>query len=242
MLRGLDGYLLILVVGQHCGFQAPAWTRRRLASLSAARGLRRRSLTLFGGHSEGETPLPIPNRAVKPLRADGTWPSRAWESRSPPNYFSNGPPRSGGPFAFQAAVYAVLTSALTILPMSVLAIVLIVLAALIVLFLIGGYVGAKRRANRPGWEDHIRATDHALEQARAEDRGWDRELIEAAARASLSEQRPGFEPASLALVLVDDRPGVEEDRAHMVAAGPDASVRLVLARDASGAWGVERVD
>src|SRR4051812_49621108 len=73
MLRGLDGYLLILVVGQLCGFQAPAWTRRR-------------SLALFGGHSEGETPLPIPNRAVKPLRADGTWPSRAWESRSPPNY------------------------------------------------------------------------------------------------------------------------------------------------------------
>src|SRR3954468_10775643 len=40
--------------------------------------------TDFGGHSEGETPLPIPNRAVKPLSADGTWPSRAWESRSPP--------------------------------------------------------------------------------------------------------------------------------------------------------------
>jgi hypothetical protein len=38
----------------------------------------------FGGDCEGETPLPIPNRAVKPLSADGTWPSRAWESRSPP--------------------------------------------------------------------------------------------------------------------------------------------------------------
>src|SRR5215469_11627477 len=36
--------------------------------------------------SEGETPLPIPNRAVKPLSADGTWPARAWESRSPPVY------------------------------------------------------------------------------------------------------------------------------------------------------------
>jgi hypothetical protein len=39
---------------------------------------------IFGGHSEGETPLPIPNRAVKPLCADGTWCSRARESRSPP--------------------------------------------------------------------------------------------------------------------------------------------------------------
>src|SRR2546421_12786384 len=37
-----------------------------------------------GGHSEGETPLPIPNRAVKPLSADGTWCESAWESRSPP--------------------------------------------------------------------------------------------------------------------------------------------------------------
>jgi hypothetical protein len=42
-------------------------------------------LSVFsGGHGEGETPLPIPNRAVKPLSADGTWPSRAWESRTPP--------------------------------------------------------------------------------------------------------------------------------------------------------------
>jgi hypothetical protein len=38
----------------------------------------------FGGYCEGETPLPIPNRAVKPLSADGTWDSRPWESRSPP--------------------------------------------------------------------------------------------------------------------------------------------------------------
>lgn len=126
--------------------------------------------------------------------------------------------------------------------MSVLAIVLLVLFALALIFMVGGYVVAKRRANRPGWEEHIRAADHALEQARAADRGWDRELIEAAARRALSEQRPGFEPASLDLILVDDRPGTTEDRAHLMAAGPDDSVRLVLARDASGAWDVERLD
>src|SRR3954464_7039729 len=34
--------------------------------------------------SERETPLPIPNRAVKPLSADGTWRATARESRSPP--------------------------------------------------------------------------------------------------------------------------------------------------------------
>jgi hypothetical protein len=126
--------------------------------------------------------------------------------------------------------------------MSVLAIVLIVLAALVLVFFVGGSVIARRRANRPGWEQHIRAADHALEQARAADRGWDRELLEAAARRALGERRPGFEPSSLDLVLVDDRPGVEEDRAHLLAAGPGESVRLVLARDASGAWDVEKLD
>jgi hypothetical protein len=42
------------------------------------------SRPVSGGYGEGETPLPIPNRAVKPLSADGTWPARAWESRTPP--------------------------------------------------------------------------------------------------------------------------------------------------------------
>jgi hypothetical protein len=126
--------------------------------------------------------------------------------------------------------------------MSVLAIVLIVLAAIIVFFFIGGYMVALRRRDRPGFEAHIRAADKALEDARAADRGWDRDLIHAAAREGLSQHRPGFEPESLHLVLVDDRPGVEEDRAHVMASGPNDRVRLVLTRDASGAWGVERVE
>ena len=57
----------------------------QFSSPTGRRGLRSRAVsTNFGGHSEGETPLPIPNRAVKPLSADGTWDSRPWESRSPP--------------------------------------------------------------------------------------------------------------------------------------------------------------
>jgi hypothetical protein len=53
-----------------------------------------RSLTICGGDCERETPLPIPNRAVKPLSADGTWPARARESRTPPLYFDE-PSRQG---------------------------------------------------------------------------------------------------------------------------------------------------
>ena len=44
-----------------------------------------RLLDNLGGHSGGGTPLPIPNREVKPVRADGTWGESPWESRSPPS-------------------------------------------------------------------------------------------------------------------------------------------------------------
>jgi hypothetical protein len=37
---------------------------------------------LWGTHTEGETPVPIPNTAVKPLRADGSVVVRLCESRS----------------------------------------------------------------------------------------------------------------------------------------------------------------
>ena len=41
---------------------------------------------LPGGYTEGETPDPIPNSEVKPLRADGSDPARDRESRSPPGF------------------------------------------------------------------------------------------------------------------------------------------------------------
>ena len=40
----------------------------------------------FGGFSLGVTPLPIPNREVKPQYADGTACAGVWESRSLPNF------------------------------------------------------------------------------------------------------------------------------------------------------------
>src|SRR3954469_13340954 len=53
------------------------------------------SRNTFGGHSAGVTPLPIPNREVKPCSADGTWGASPWESRSPPVFFTKGPPQAG---------------------------------------------------------------------------------------------------------------------------------------------------
>ena len=40
-----------------------------------------------GDDSGGDTPLPIPNREVKPASADGTAGETLWESRSSPIFY-----------------------------------------------------------------------------------------------------------------------------------------------------------
>jgi len=126
--------------------------------------------------------------------------------------------------------------------MSVLAIVLVVVGVLLVVLFALGSVVARRRLQRPDFAAEVAAADQALEQARAEDRGWNRQLLDEAARRALGSERPAFDWNSLELVLVDDRPGVEEDRAHLMAVGPQDRVRIVLARDSDGSWVAERVE
>ncbi|MEA2473965.1 MAG: hypothetical protein QOE06_1880 [Thermoleophilaceae bacterium] len=126
--------------------------------------------------------------------------------------------------------------------MSVIAIVLIVVGALLLLLFAGGYVAAHRRASRPEVADRIRAADRALEQARATDRGWDRPLLEQVARGALEAQRPGSSWDAIDLVLVDDRPGMAEDSAHLVARNADGQTRVVLSRHEGGEWFAERVE
>ena len=48
----------------------------------------------YGGHSERETPGPIPNPEVKPFSADGTATARSWESRTPPDILCSSPASS----------------------------------------------------------------------------------------------------------------------------------------------------
>ena len=126
--------------------------------------------------------------------------------------------------------------------MSVLAIVLVVLGALLVLFFLGGLVVARRRAARPDFYEHVRAADQALERARATDKGWDREKLEQAARAALQAERPASKWDAVHLVLVDDKPGVADDVAQLVATGADGQARVELARREGGDWYVERVE
>jgi hypothetical protein len=127
--------------------------------------------------------------------------------------------------------------------MSVVEIVLIVIGALLVLFFVGGLIAVRVRGRRQGstFYQHVKAADEALQQARALDRGWHRETMEATARAAIGEARPDWPYDRLDLVLVDDRPGVEEDRAHFVAIGPDGKSLVILTREGDR-WVAERVD
>jgi hypothetical protein len=126
---------------------------------------------------------------------------------------------------------------------STLAIVLIVMAVVLLLFFVLGLAGVLGRTRRqePTFADNVRAADEALEQARAQDRGWHRETMEAAARAAIGESRPGWSFDDLQLVLVDDHPGTEEDRAHFVATAADGQARVILARQGDQ-WIAERVE
>ncbi|MGH2847430.1 MAG: hypothetical protein ACRDL0_15670 [Thermoleophilaceae bacterium] len=127
--------------------------------------------------------------------------------------------------------------------LSTLAIVLIVVGVLVLVFFVGGVLGAGARSRRQAgsYAQHLAAADAALEQARAADRGWHRDTMEESARAAIAESRPGWEYQDLHLVLVDDRPGVTEDRAHFVAVGSDAECRVIMARQ-DDRWVAERVE
>ena len=70
-------------------------TRRNPKDLKKLEGAQRQAKarkqkvnTISGGNGKRDPPVPIPNTAVKPLRADGTWLETARESRSSPEPLS----------------------------------------------------------------------------------------------------------------------------------------------------------
>jgi hypothetical protein len=126
--------------------------------------------------------------------------------------------------------------------MSTVAVIAIVVGVILLVFFVGGFLAARRRAGAPGVEEAIRAADRALEAARASDRGWDREHMTTAAGRAIRERRPEYEWQTIELVLVEDRPGVTEDRAQLLASGPHGHCRVVLARREGGEWFAELVE
>ena len=84
---------------------------------------------------------------------------------------------------------------------------IIVLAVLLVL-IVGGFLARQRqlKRTRPAFERRLAQVERDLAAAAATDRGWDREHLEAAARA-IATQRFGKEPEDLTLIEVIDKPG-----------------------------------
>ena len=124
--------------------------------------------------------------------------------------------------------------------MSVFAIIVIVVVVLFLLLIVGGLVASSRRARAETGDLHaaLQEADQALAQARAEDRGWERAALEAAAREAFAA-RSLAEVRELLLVQVVDRPGTEEDQAlfRVVTDAGSEEILLVRSGDVWGAAG-----
>ena len=121
--------------------------------------------------------------------------------------------------------------------MSALVIVVIVVLALLLLLFVGGLVANARRARAedPQLRATLREADQALAHARAEDRGWERSALEAAAREAFAARSP-VELRELQIVKVVDRPGTEDDQCLFRVVTDAGSEEILLARS-GGAWG-----
>ena len=105
---------------------------------------------------------------------------------------------------------------------------------ILLLFFLGGSYALNRRraATAAELRSRVEAADAALADARAEDRGWERATIEAAARAALAPR----EVATLHLVQVVDKPGTDADQAVFRAVHADGGETTVTLGRRDGAW------
>jgi hypothetical protein len=106
-------------------------------------------------------------------------------------------------------------------------IVILVVVVLLAALFVGGYVasGRRHRAEQATLRARVEEADQHLARAHADDKGWGRSGLEAAAREAFRE-RHGRDAGTLMLVQVVDRPGTDEDEAVFHADGE----RLVLGR------------
>ena len=117
-------------------------------------------------------------------------------------------------------------------------VVLVVLGVLLLLAIVGGAMASRRnRAGEEGLRERLRDVDRQLAAAVASDRGWERETLEAAARAAFAERRPAAPIAGLELVQVIDEPGTDHDLAvfRVLSGSPPGASRLTIGRR-DGAW------
>ena len=117
-------------------------------------------------------------------------------------------------------------------------IVIVVIAALIALLAAGGWLAATRRASARERKllEELRVAEQELARAHAMDKGWDRALLESAAREAVAE-RFGSEPVdALHLVQVIDRPGTDADQAVFRVRTADGDEHRVTLGRTGGVW------
>ena len=118
-----------------------------------------------------------------------------------------------------------------------LVIVILAFVALVVVLAVGGAIARRRQLERTRgrFDAHLAQVNRDLAAAHAEDRGWERSGLEAAARAALASQRPGADASELTLVQIVDRPGTDEDKAVFAVGADGGAERLTLGRR-DGEW------
>jgi Tfp pilus assembly protein PilX len=91
---------------------------------------------------------------------------------------------------------------------------LIIVIVVLALLAVGGAYARTRqlKRSRPTFDATLEQVNRDLAAAAAQDRGWDRDTLEEAARRIYAAERGG-EPASLQLVEVLDREGTDQDQA-----------------------------
>jgi hypothetical protein len=120
-------------------------------------------------------------------------------------------------------------------------IVLVVVAVFVLLAVGGAYARRRQLEHSQGrFDAHLLEVNRDLAAARAEDRGWERTVLEGAAREAYVAEHGGTEPGELELVQVVDRPGTDEDKA-VFRCGPEGRERLTLGRR-DGQWVFETLE
>jgi hypothetical protein len=116
----------------------------------------------------------------------------------------------------------------------VLGLIVGIVVLLAVVLFVGGYLANARRQKvlDERLAAQIETADAALADARAEDRGWDRALIEAAARAAVAPRNV----RELHLVQVVDQPGTDADQAVVRVEAVDGTASTVTLGRRDGAW------
>ena len=122
--------------------------------------------------------------------------------------------------------------------------VLAIIIAVLIVLAVGGAIAARRRleASSAGFTDHLDSANVDLATAHAADRGWEPASLARAASDALRERHPEFEAASLTLVEVVDRPGIDEDVARYRARADDGTELLITMVRHGGRWAAERFE